>query len=145
MSAYTVSHPESGVIFGTKPLLRDAKEAAEDAYKQNAVFCGDTECYAYTYSRDEDTGRLRQVANDGEQAWPTGVEIEHVAADADAQRCCHQCGRIGTRGFVAFPDGDVIHGGKVVVSARSMTECANRIACLRRQHRISPATWEVED
>ena len=79
MSAYTVSHPESGVTFGTKALLRDAKEAAEDAYKQNAVFCGDTECYAYTYPRDPDTGRLRQVAHDGEQGWYTGVEIEKVA------------------------------------------------------------------
>lgn len=129
---WRVTHPKTGVVFAHKPLLRAAKTAAVDAYRQHAQFCGDTECYAYTYSRDEATGRLRQVADDGEQAWPTGVEIERVPVDADAQRRCHQCGRTGTRGFVAFPDGDVIHDGKVVVSARSMTECANKAACRER-------------
>lgn len=129
---WRVTHPAAGVVLAHSPLLRDAKRSAEDAYKQHAQFCGDTECYAYTYSRDEAMGRLRQVANDGEQGWYTGVEIERVPLDTDAQRCCHQCGRTGTRGFVALPDGDVIHDGKVVVSARSMTECANKAACRKR-------------
>ena len=61
-------------------------------------------------------------------------------------RCCGQCGRTGTQGFRVFPAADAIHDGKVAVKARSMTECANRIACLRRQHRISAATWlEVDE
>lgn len=129
---WRVTHPKTGVVFAHRPLLRDAKQCAVDAYKQHAVFCGDTECYAYTYSRDESTGRLRQVADDGEQAWPTGVEVERVRVDGDAQRCCQQCGRTGTRGFRVFPDGDVVHDGKVAVAARSMTECANKDACRKR-------------
>jgi hypothetical protein len=129
---YTVTHPETGVTLGTTALLRDAKATAVDAYKQHAVFDGDTECYAFTYSRDAVTGRLRQVAHDDERGWYTGVEIEHVASAPEVERRCDQCGRVGTRGFRTSPDADAIHDGKVAVAAHSMTECVNRDACRRR-------------
>lgn len=141
---WTVTHPATGVTLGTETTLRAARTTAEDAYKQHTQFGGDVECYAYTLVRDRATGSLRMFAHDGEQTWSTGVEITKTS-EARVQRCCQQCSRVGTRGFRLFPDGDVVHDGKVVVSARSMTECANGIACKRRQGRISPATWEVED
>lgn len=128
---WTVTHPATGVTLGTTPLLRDAKTVAVDAYKQYAVFDGDTECYAYTYHRDRATGHLRQVAHDDERGWFTGVEIAHVRTPA-AEARCEQCGRVGTRGFRTFPDADAIHDGRVAVAAHSMTECANRDACRRR-------------
>lgn len=130
--AWTVTHPATGVTLGAAVLLRDAKVVAEDAYRKHAVFDGDVECYAFTYSRDMAAGCLRQVAHDDESGWSTGVRIEHVATDPATVRRCEQCGRTGTRGFRSFPDADVIHDGKVAVKARSMTECANKAACRKR-------------
>lgn len=137
---WRVTHPESGVTLGTKALLREAKQVAVDAYKQYAVFSGDVECYAYTYVRDRLTGRLRQVAQDDERGWFTGVEIEKVRT-APTERRCEQCGRIGVNGFRTLPDADVITDGRVAVAAHSITECANRAACRRRW----PREWRVDE
>jgi hypothetical protein len=51
---------------------------------------------------------------------------------ADEVKRCHQCGRVGTRQFVPWPDRDVEYSGEVVMRAGEFWECSNKRACRGR-------------
>lgn len=64
-------------------------------------------------------------------------DVDRVAAWApgaarDAKQRCEQCGRVGTRGFIAWPEETLTLMSGVVETIPAITLCASKTACRKR-------------